>query len=280
MAPTRVVRRTKRAFRREERAFRRRIIRKIERRMIWPLRCEVCGVRGGSKIIWINVPKYDDVYILVLKWYRKCWRCGKETPVLWAEYVYYDKKKLKIAYSSFLKETVYKRLERLYFDFFGRCYSSSLGKEVYGNQCVYCGAYQGNGYVSNECCRILKYHPERIVERRKYSCRLTLDEAIMRGNYVIKMRGDFVLHHLSYNPEKIICVCRRCHALIHLTDKYPHLKPSQKRPKSRKKKEKEGEGGEKRKTEVKKSQNFPFRFTEVWRERSAVFLCQLRIEAE
>lgn len=32
-------------------------------------------------------------------------------------------------------------------------------------------------------------------------------------------------HHVSYEPEETITVCRDCHADIHNTNKYPDLKP-------------------------------------------------------
>lgn len=32
-------------------------------------------------------------------------------------------------------------------------------------------------------------------------------------------------HHVSYNPEETIRVCRSCHAEIHNTNKHPSLKP-------------------------------------------------------
>lgn len=36
-----------------------------------------------------------------------------------------------------------------------------------------------------------------------------------------------VRHHVSYVPEKIVFVHAGCHNVIHKTDRYPHLKPSQ-----------------------------------------------------
>ena len=42
----------------------------------------------------------------------------------------------------------------------------------------------------------------------------------------IKLTSDSkVIHHLSYNGNETIIVCRSCHAKIHHSNKYPDLKP-------------------------------------------------------
>ena len=38
-----------------------------------------------------------------------------------------------------------------------------------------------------------------------------------------------ITHHVSYEPEKTIDICRSCHSKIHRTNKYQKLKPKQKR---------------------------------------------------
>ena len=254
MAPTKIVRRTKRAFQRRERLFRRHIIKEVMKTWregkekkypgLQLTRCFVCGRELGEKVIWIYAPKWKDVSVLVLKWQRKCWKCGRLTPVVWAGYMYCDNLgEPKIAYSYHMERKVCRRLEYLYFDFFGKCYSKSLGKEVYGNICIHCGAYQGNGYVSSEFHKLLT-HSKKVEERRIYKLHLHASEAVREAlacfETKTKKLKTLVLHHISYNPEITIPVCPICHNRIHHTDKYPHLKPLDRRPDS-KKKQKGGE---------------------------------------
>jgi len=270
MAPTRVVRRTKRAFRREERVFRRRII----KAMMEENRCAVCKRRGKKLVFWISAKKwsrglYDDV---ILKWRRICWRCGRRTPVVWRAKVTkgWDEEsgepvgvedEEEFYQEEFPHKSFLIKASKI-FPFVRRTYSKTLGEFVYGNCCIHCGAYQGNFFVSAEFPEVLRCRGwERLWKKPEWT-RNTPEEAIYYfGERKVKEfeKGVKLLtHHISYNPEKTITVCTRCHNQIHHTDKYPHLKPSQKRPKSRKKKEEKGEGGEKRKREVKEEPKLPF----------------------
>ncbi len=43
-----------------------------------------------------------------------------------------------------------------------------------------------------------------------------------------KPHEQIIRHHVCYNPEQTIIVCRGCHLKIHRTNQYPHLKPSHK----------------------------------------------------
>jgi len=46
---------------------------------------------------------------------------------------------------------------------------------------------------------------------------------------------DLVKHHLNYAKDKTVLVCRSCHAKIHHSSRYPHLKPVDSKPKPRRK---------------------------------------------
>ena len=95
-------------------------------------------------------------------------------------------------------------------------------EKVYGNVCVNCGAYQGNWFVWKESLEIA-YESSKIAEKRKLKIILTEQERLERvfPEEILKLEK----HHISYNPEETIFVCRSYHLRIHNTDDFPHLKP-------------------------------------------------------
>lgn len=72
-----------------------------------------------------------------LNWDTECWKCGEETPVVWPK-------------NTSLNSEVGEQLAELDEYNVERTYSNSLGKEVWGNICVECGAYQGNNFIRKE----------------------------------------------------------------------------------------------------------------------------------
>ena len=241
MAPTRVVRRTKRGFRREERVFRR-LIMKDKREK----RCKICK---RTQIRWVYYQKWERLNegFLPMMWHTQCWRCGKETPVVWCRYVgegfvcdgpYYDLDKCMER-----KEQIMRHLSRK-FPFIKRTYSKSQGREVIGNLCIHCGAYQGNFFLSRDYYEIIVEESYQFSDLGKYmeylwselgeECKEFIRRRVEHSPKVLKIIYNpsvkIVCHHISYYPEKTIPVCIRCHNRIHHSDKHPHLKPSQKRP--------------------------------------------------
>lgn len=75
--------------------------------------------------------------VTVLEWDTECWKCGKETLVVWPEDGHLDSD-----LGETLAETDGRPVERVY--------SKTQGREVWGNVCGHCGAYQGNHYVEQE----------------------------------------------------------------------------------------------------------------------------------
>ena len=241
MAPTRVVRRTKRAFRREERVFRRLIMRDKREK-----RCKICK---KTQIRWLIYQKWERLEegFLPMMWYTQCWKCGNDTPVVFCRFVgrgfvgcgaHYDPDKCMER-----EEQIMRRLSRK-FPFIRRTYSKSQGKEVWGNLCILCGAYQGNFFLSHDYFEIIAEECYQFSDEDEWmeylwselgkECKEFIRREIEHNPKVLKIINDptvkIVRHHISYHPEKTIPVCLRCHALIHHTDKYPHLKPPTKRP--------------------------------------------------
>lgn len=81
--------------------------------------------------------------IPILKWYKKCWNCQKETLVV----SYY----FTTVYSWHLGD-IRKLDENLMqkYSFVKQTYSKKMGKEVIANTCVNCGSIQGNSYIRKD----------------------------------------------------------------------------------------------------------------------------------
>jgi len=175
-------------------------------------KCAICGRR---QFRFILPPK--EVEIELWMWFRKCWKCGKETPVVWTPHSVVGE--FSIDPDSF--KELPKRISEIY-PFFKLTYSKTMEENVYGNLCVNCGAYQGNWFVREESLEIA-YEPNKIAEKRKLKIILTEQERLERAfpEEVLKLEK----HHISYDPEKTIFVCRNCHLRIHHTNDFPHLKP-------------------------------------------------------
>ena len=175
-------------------------------------RCAICGRR---QFRFVFPPK--EVEVEIWMWYKICWKCGKVTPVVWTS-PYSVVGGFNVDPNDF-KEFP-KRISEVY-PFFKPIYSKTMDKYVYGNVCVNCGVYQGNWFVREEMLE-MAYKPSEIIEKRKIKVSLTEEERLERAipEEVLKLEK----HHISYNPEKTIFVCRSCHRRIHCTNDFPHLK--------------------------------------------------------
>jgi hypothetical protein len=78
--------------------------------------------------------------IAVLEWSTECWKCGSETPVVWPEEAHLDSH-----FGEELGSSDGTNVERVY--------SNSQDREVWGNVCEHCDAYQGNHYIEKEAIK-------------------------------------------------------------------------------------------------------------------------------
>ena len=79
--------------------------------------------------------------------------------------------------------------------------------------CRFCGLdFRGEGVCCSQKC-MSEYD-----DSLKIACEVC-------GNKIEFFKG--VRHHISYFPEKVILVHPGCHNVIHKTDKFPGLKPSE-----------------------------------------------------
>lgn len=74
-----------------------------------------------------------DVY----EWETECWKCGEQTSVIWPK-------------NADLDSEVGEELAELEDNAVERVYSNSLSREVWGNVCEACDAYQGNHFLEEE----------------------------------------------------------------------------------------------------------------------------------
>ena len=73
----------------------------------------------------------------VISWDTECWKCGRDTPVVWPEDGTLNDDDIGGAVASGQNNVE-------------RVYSKTQGREVYGNVCEHCDAYQGNFYIDSE----------------------------------------------------------------------------------------------------------------------------------
>lgn len=75
--------------------------------------------------------------VAVYRWKSECWNCGDETPVVWPR-------------DGHLDDPLGESLAESDETNVARVFSKSQDREVWGNVCMHCGAYQGNHYLEKE----------------------------------------------------------------------------------------------------------------------------------
>ncbi len=73
----------------------------------------------------------------VHRWETDCWKCGKDTPVVWP-------------HDGSLDSDLGEQLSDHPDCNIQQVFSKSLGKKVWGNVCDSCDAYQGNHFIREE----------------------------------------------------------------------------------------------------------------------------------
>lgn len=99
--------------------------------------------------------------------------------------------------------------------------------------CKFCGKDMKSDeyFCSDECkCSIIKRMLARQINQSNEYCYICKTKKIgskkeIKEVFDIELLDGLINHHVSYFPEKIIVVCRKCHNQIHKTDKYLGLKP-------------------------------------------------------
>ncbi len=107
---------------------------------------------------------------------------------------------------------------------------------IYGDSdgyCKFCGKDMGNNdYFCSDVCKntIIKKELAHQINQSNEYCYICKTKKIyskkeIKEVFNIELLDILINHHISYYPEKIITVCRKCHNIIHKTNEYPDLKP-------------------------------------------------------
>jgi hypothetical protein len=152
-----------------------------------------------------------------MRWYIfniKCYSCHELTKVAYANEIIW-RKNIDDKTIEILKE------HNIILEFRN---SKTLKEPYFANICNNCKRLQGDWYLLHDWLDMINigYIPEFIEINT-----ITLPFAIC---HICKKEDKneqfkFVPHHISYFPEKTICVCTECHNKIHQTDEFPQFKP-------------------------------------------------------
>jgi 5-methylcytosine-specific restriction endonuclease McrA len=154
--------------------------------------------------------------IKIYKWIHKCWKCGKETPI-----VTYD---LGILMDNQLG-TIKKLDEMLMqkYSFVNKKFSKTQQAEDVANTCINCGALQGNFFLVKEL--LLKkadgQNMDELVDITFPNDLEPEDLQIERGELTYEEKSSYAnVHHIdgnrsNNNLENLILLCRQCHMKTH-----------------------------------------------------------------
>lgn len=104
-------------------------------------------------------------------WTMECWKCKKDTPVVWT-----NQESCDFTWES-LNPLTFKNLPEAIqrkFPSFKIVEKRTMSVTEHGNTCVHCGAYQGDWFIWEDLIE-LSYSPE-LVEKHQISIQLTDDE--------------------------------------------------------------------------------------------------------
>ena len=132
---------------------------------------ERCGHCQKPVYQIIKAPKETDIELWT--WTTQCWKCQKNTPVVWPNRGSCDFTWESLSPQTFknLPDAMQKK-----FTFFKIIEKRTMGVVEHGNSCINCGAYQGDWFVIEDLLEI-SYEPES-VEKHKVSIQLTDDEQV------------------------------------------------------------------------------------------------------
>lgn len=153
--------------------------------------------------------------IPVFKWYKNCWKCHKETPI-----VTYD---FTLGYDFHLGdiEKVDKILMEKY-PFVKRTSSKTMGTEVIANTCVHCGSLQGNWFIVEDLIDIIYERNMNELINIVLLINLTVEDLPSSENdsKPFRQKTSFGhVHHKDGDPtnnslDNLILLCRDCHMKI------------------------------------------------------------------
>jgi 5-methylcytosine-specific restriction endonuclease McrA len=155
--------------------------------------------------------------IPVYKWKHECWSCKKQTDM-----VSYDFDFLYCFHIGDINKLDKVLIEK--YPFVKEVYSKTMGQMVIGNTCIYCGAYQGNFFVTEQMLDLFNTYGDEENIDMQIPNDLTPDEIPIdkQEDFTYYERNENCghIHHKDCNPnnnqlDNLILLCRKCHFRTH-----------------------------------------------------------------
>jgi hypothetical protein len=179
--------------------------------------CQMCN-KKLFEVVDLNQEAIDELAsirkIPIYKWIKKCWKCGKATPVV--TYDFMD-------FGGYLIGSIEKLdffLQQNY-PFVKTKYSNTMEEDVIGNVCIHCDELQGNWFVSKDFMEMQMNEVDfsKLIDQN-ISNPLTVQDLYDNSELVLAKREKRELgeiHHKDSNPsnddpDNLVLLCLSCHA--------------------------------------------------------------------
>lgn len=154
--------------------------------------------------------------IPIFKWFKECWKCQKETPI-----VTYD---LTLGYNFHLGDI--EKLDKIVMEkypFVKRTFSKTRGTQVIANTCVHCGSLQGNWFILEDIIDMVYSQDMNELIDIVLPNNLTVEDLPFSVNELKPFKEKTSFGHIHHkdgnpknnNPDNLILLCRNCHLRLH-----------------------------------------------------------------
>jgi hypothetical protein len=163
-------------------------------------KCSMCGEYEYKVFL---LPK--NIEVPIVKWNIKCYKCGKDTSVIWTNDSEYDGHHISVSPYSFKELPLL--LSQKHFAF-KNVMKKTQGIEELGNTCVHCDAYQGDWLLKEDLLEIYSSESEGLLKIEKINVELSDEE---RFNYAYtKLHKKLMNHTVNKETNEKILVCNEC----------------------------------------------------------------------
>jgi protein-arginine kinase activator protein McsA len=140
------------------------------------------------------------VYHIVHVFDDKCWKCEENIKLAFIETIPFVLREVGDEGLELIKDKKYATVKKVY--------RRTLGREVWGNVCPNCEAYQGNWFLFSKWADAYYTNQTKIVdaiqqEVQKERCQLC-------GRKVARL----VTHRINYETPETVDICQQCHTRI------------------------------------------------------------------
>lgn len=163
-------------------------------------KCSHCGEYEHRIFL---LPK--SIEVPVITWNMNCYKCGKDTPIVWTQDLQYDKNSFSISPYSF-KDLQYCISQK--YPTFKIIDKKTQGIKQFGNVCVHCDSYQGDWFIMEELLEIYVCGADNILEVEKINVELTDEERF--DNAYPKLQKKLINRTIDKETKEKILVCSEC----------------------------------------------------------------------